>query len=152
MERKYFEDIKVGEIYQSPPYTVSRDEIVRFAREFDPQPFHLDDTAASASVFGGLTASGAHTVALQIKLIHTRQQQEARESAVLAVLGWDEVRFSTPVRPDDTLHLRTECIDARVSESKPDRGIVRTRLTLLNQKKEIVLTSIHTILVARRRD
>jgi acyl dehydratase len=100
-------------------------------------------------VFGGLTASGAHTVALQIKLVH---QSESREDAVLAVLGWDEVRFPKPVRPGDTLSLRNECIETRASESKPDRGIARMRVELLNQHGETVLTSIHTILVARRRD
>jgi acyl dehydratase len=73
MAPKYFDDLKVGEIRRGGSYTVSREEILQFAREFDPQPFHLDEAAANASVFGGLTASGAHTVALQIKLIHQRE-------------------------------------------------------------------------------
>jgi acyl dehydratase len=149
MAPKYFEDFKVGEILRGGPYTVSREEILQFAREFDPQPFHLDEAAANASVFGGLTASGAHTVALQIKLIH---QCESRDQAVLAALGWDEVRFPKPVRPGDTLSLCNECIETRASETKPDRGIARMRIELVNQKGETVLTSVHTILVARRRD
>jgi len=151
MARKYFEDFKVGEIRRSGPYAVSKEEIVRFAREFDPQPFHLDEAAARASVFGGLTASGAHTVALQLKLIHASHSDED-EAAVLAALGWDEVRFPNPVRPGDSLSLHKECIETRVSKGKPDRGIVRTRITVLNQNGEAVLTSIHTILVKRGTD
>ncbi len=152
MARKYFEDFEVGEVRRGGRHVVSKDEILRFAREFDPAPFHLDEAAANASVFGGLTASGAHTVALQIKLIHESHDKPDQQAVVLAALGWDDVRFLKPVRPGDTLSLHSECIETRASGSKHDRGIVRTRITILNQHEEPVLTSIHTILVARRRD
>ena len=149
MARRYFEDFNIGEVHRSGGYTVTQEEIVRFARAFDPQPFHIDESVAATSVFGGLTASGAHTVALQLKLIH--ESGAGKDDVVLAALGWDEVRFPNPVRPGDTLSLSIECMERRTSDSKPDRGIVKNRVTLENQKGETVLTSIHTILVARRR-
>ena len=148
VRRRYFQDFEIGEVHRSDPYAVSKEEILRFSGEFDPQPFHLDEDAANASVFGGLTASGAHTVALQLKLIHA--SGAGKDDAVLAALGWDEVRFPKPVSPGDALSLRIECVEARSSETKPDRGVVRDQVTLLNQNDEIVLTSIHTILVAKR--
>jgi len=144
--QRYLEDFEVGMVHSSGRYTVTQEEIVRFAGEFDPQPFHIDGEMAAASVFGGLTASGAHIVALQLKLIH--ESDLGRNDAVLAGLGWDEVRFPEPVRPGDTLSLTIECIGKRISESKPDRGIVKNLVTLKNQKGETVLKSIHTILVA----
>jgi acyl dehydratase len=150
VKKKYFEDFEVGDSNRKGSHTVTREEIIAFAQEFDPQPFHIDEAAANASVFGGLTAAGSHTVALQIKLIHSDRAEV--ESAVLAGMGWDEVRFPNPVRPGDTLSLLMECIDTRVSKSKPDRGIVRNKITVLNQNEDVVLESIHTILVARRRN
>jgi len=146
---KYLEEFEVGNKNRGGSYRVSKEEIIRFASDYDPQPFHLDEAAAEASVFGGLTACGSHTVALQIKLIHLRGGGRA-QGAVLAGLGWDEVRFAKPVRPDDVLTLESEVIESRPSESKSDRGIVRVRQTVLNQNEEAVLTSIHTILVAKR--
>jgi acyl dehydratase len=146
---RYFEDLEVGYKNRGGSYKVSKEEIIRFASEYDPQPFHLDEAAANASVFGGLIACGAHTVALHIKLIHLRDGGRS-EGAVLAGLGWDEVRFAKPVRPDDVLTSEGEVIESRPSESKPDRGIVRIRQTVLNQHEETVFTATHTILVAKR--
>lgn len=147
--QRYLEDFKIGMVDSSGPYTVTKEEIVRFAREFDPQPFHIDEKMAAASVFGGLTASGAHTVALQMRLIH--ESDLGMNDAVLAGMGWDEVRFLEPVRPGDTLFLTIECIDKRISDSNPGRGVVKNLIILKNQKEETVLKSIHTILVAARR-
>ena len=143
---KYFEDYVVGDYVQGGSYMVTKDEIVAFAREYDPQPFHIDEEAAKASVFGGLTASGFHTVAIQGKLIHALPDK----GAVIAGLGWDEVRFANPVHVGDTLTLHLVCIETRPSTSKPDRGVVRSSITLRNQRGEDVLTSIHSILVKRR--
>ena len=143
---KYFEDYIVGEPVQGGSHKVTKDEIVAFASEYDPQPFHIDEDAANASVFGGLTASGFHTVAIQGRLIHTFPEK----TAVIAALGWDEVRFVNPVRVGDTLTIHLVCIEKRPSTSKPDRGVVRTSVTLCNQRGEDVLTSIHSILVKRR--
>ncbi len=146
---KYYEDyeVGVGESFEHGAYLVSAEEIMAFARQYDPQPFHLDLDAAAASVFGGLTASGFHTVAIQGALMHSSPEADA---AVMAGLGWDEVRFSNPARVGDTLSVRFTCLEARPSGSKPDRGIVRNKVEVLNQDGQIVLSSVHNLLVGRR--
>ncbi len=144
---KQFEDYEVGESFEHGSYKVSAEEIMTFARQYDPQPFHLDLAAAATSVFGGLTASGFHTVAIQGALIHS---SPAAEAAVIAGLGWDEVRFSSPVRVGDTLSVRVTCLETRPSASKPDRGIVRSKVEVLNQDGQIVLSSVHNLLIGRR--
>lgn len=146
MPAKYFEDFRVGDKFTFGAYRVTREEIVAFATKWDPQPFHLDDAAAAASGFGALTASGAHVVAITVSLIVAREVRVA----VLAALGWDEVRFLAPVRPGDVLALSHECLETRESRSKPDRGIVKNRLVALNDRGEPVLSYVDTILVARR--
>ncbi len=143
---KYFEDFRVGDRSAFGAHPVSRDEIVELAARWDPQPFHVDEKAAAASTFGGLTASGAHLVAITVSLIVTRDEKVA----VIAALGWDEVRFLAPVRPGDVLSLAHECLEARASRSKPDRGVVRNRVTAVNDRGEPVLSYVDTILVARR--
>ncbi len=137
----------VGESFVHGAYVVKADEIMAFARQYDPQPFHLDLAAAAASVFGGLTASGFHTVAMQGALMHSSPEAGA---AILAGLGWDEVRFSNPVRVEDTLSVRSTCVETRPSESKPDRGIVRNKVELMNQEGQVVLSSVHNLLMRRR--
>ncbi len=137
----------VGESFEHGAYVVEAEEIMVFARQYDPQPFHLDLKAAAASVFGGLTASGFHTVAMQGALMHSSPEAGA---AILAGLGWDEVRFSNPVRVGDTLAVRSTCVETRPSESKPDRGIVRNKVELLNQDGQVVLSSVHNLLMRRR--
>ena len=144
---KYFEDYEVGESFEHGAYVVSAEEIMAFARQYDPQPFHLDLAAAAASVFGGLTASGFHTVAIQGALMHSSPEAGA---AVIAGLGWDEVRFSNPVRVGDTLSVRFTCLETRPSGSKPDRGIVRNKVEVLNQDGQTVLSSVHNLLMGRR--
>jgi acyl dehydratase len=130
---KYFEDYTVSESFEQGAYRVTADEIMAFARQYDPQPFHLDLEAAAASVFGGLTASGFHIVAIQGPLVHSSPEADA---AVMAGLGWDEVRFQNPARVGDTLSARFTCIEARPSASKPDRGIVRNNVEVLNQDRQ----------------
>jgi acyl dehydratase len=144
---RHFEDFEIGERQFVGSYRVSRDEIVEFARRFDPQPFHIDEEAARASIFGGLTASSCHTFAL-MSLIHHRQSAE--EIALVANLGAERLRFPAPLRPDDEISLESECLAKRVSKSRPEIGIVTTRSRLTNQRREIVMDMQTTFMVRRR--
>lgn len=149
---KYLEDIVVGESSEHGAYELSADEVMAFARQYDPQPFHLDPEVAEASVFGGLTASGFHLVAIQGALVDsaTRDSSGEPDIAAIAGLGLDEVRFTSPARVGDTLSLRLTCVEKRPSASKPDRGIVRFGIEILNQDRDVVLSSIQNVLVRRR--
>jgi acyl dehydratase len=144
----YFDDTEIGQLRTAGPYLVSSDEIIEFARKYDPQPFHTDEEAAARSVFAGLTASGAHTFAITISLLSRTKPHSLR---VVAGLGWDELRLPVPVRPGDELSLEVAIMEKRESKSNPDRGIVRNQMHLRNQKREAVLQCINTVLVARRR-
>ncbi|MBR0817338.1 MaoC/PaaZ C-terminal domain-containing protein [Bradyrhizobium liaoningense] len=143
----YFDEAEVGRLRTAGPYQVSKDEIIEFARKFDPQPFHVDEEAAARSVFAGLTASSAHTFAILISLLSKTQPFSLR---VLAGLGFDELRLPTPVRPGDELGLDVTILEKRETKSHPDRGVVRNQIHLRNQKREIVLQCIGTVLVACR--
>ena len=120
---------------------------MEFAREFDPQPFHLDRGAADKSVFRGLVASGWHTAAITMRLLVTSDLNLAGGAIGLGV---DEMRFPMPVRPGDVLRLELEIVDVRESRSKRDRGTVRLRYATRNQKDEIVFTQTATVLVPKR--
>jgi acyl dehydratase len=146
MSSLFFEEAEVGASRAAGPYVVSKDEIIEFARKFDPQPFHVDEEAAARSMFAGLTASGAHTFAIVISLL-SKTEPSLR---VLAGLGWDELRLPIPVRPGDELDLEVVVLERRESKSSPDRGIVRNQMRLRNQKRETVLQCVNTVLVARR--
>ena len=143
----YFEDFEIGQRITVREHVVLKDEVVAFAAKWDPQPFHVDEEAARASGFGGLVACSSHIMAICIRLLN---EEEVRAN-VLAGLGWDEVRFPNPVRPGDSLMLTVECVDTRESRSKPDRGIVRNRVTVRNQKDELVATFEDMIIVAKRK-
>ena len=149
---QYFEDIVVD----APPrestesYKVSAEEIKRFAAEFDPMPFHLDEEAAAQSAMGALCASGMHTIALALKLAHKMSQNTDHGRAVLAGLGWDEVRFTAPVFVDDELRVRAWVCDKRPSQSKADRGIVRTRIEIFKQDGTVVAHYTAASLIRRR--
>jgi acyl dehydratase len=142
----YFEDAEVGTTRKAGPYLVAKEEVIEFAKQYDPVPRHIDEEAAAHSIFGGLTASSAHTFSIFI-LLTTRLQPRLH---VLAGMGWDELRLPNPVRPGDELVLQTTLVEKRESKSKPDRGIVRNRIRLSNQKGEIVLQCISNGLIARR--
>ena len=116
---------------------MSRDEIVAFAREFDPQPFHLDEAAAARTIFGGLLASGWHTGSILMRLMW---DTFLRDAASLGSPGVDEIRWLQPVRPGDTLRARFTVVEAVPSRSKPDRGVVRSLSEVLNQRGEVVMT------------
>ncbi len=147
MIERYFEDLKVGDRFQSGPYEVTEKAINDFAREFDPQPFHLDRAAANKSVFRGLVASGWHTAAITMRLLVMSGLNIAGGAIGLGV---DELRFPKPVRPGDTLRLEIEIVDVRLSKSKPDRGTARIRYATRNQDDEVVFTQTATILVPKR--
>ena len=148
MTSGYFEDFEVGDSRKAGPYLVSKAEIIQFAKQYDPRPFHIDEEAATRSVFGGLSASAAHTFAIFIFLTDKGQPP----LRALAGLGFDELRLPNAVRPDDELDLNSSVLEKRESKSKSDRGIVRSRVLLRNQRHETVLECIGNILVARRPD
>jgi acyl dehydratase len=133
----WFEDFPVGMAVEIPGPTLTRESIVEFASRYDPQPFHVDEAAAKESDFGGLIASGWHTVSLAMRMICDAYLLDA---ASLGSPGVNQVRWLKPVRPGDTIRLRMSVLEARRSVSKPDRGTVLHRWEVLNQKDEIVLS------------
>jgi acyl dehydratase len=133
----YFEDFKVGETSEMGRRVVDRDEVIAFARDFDPQPFHIDEDAARASMFGGLIASGWHTVSMVMRMMCDSYLLQA---ASLGSPGVDHVKWLKPVRPGDTIRAVRTVLEARVSKSKPDVGIVKTRWDVYNQADEPVMT------------
>ena len=148
MTSGYFEDIEVGDSRKAGPYFVSKAEIIQFAKQYDPRPFHIDEEAAARSVFAGLSASAAHTFAIFISLTNKYQPP----FRALAGLGYDELRLPTAVRPGDDLYLEATTLEKRESKSKPDRGILRNQIHLRNQKGETVLQCIGSVFVAKRPD
>lgn len=146
LKSKYFEDYGVGDTASCGSYRVTAEDIISFASEWDPLPFHTDQQAAASSVFGGLVASGAHVLAIALRLINASDHNPA----ILGAIGWDEVRFIKPVRPGDRLSLALECLEARPSASKPDRGIVRQLFTLRDENGQVVFQFKDRILVARK--
>jgi len=143
----YFEDFTPGQQFHTPGVTLTEGEIIDFALRFDPQPFHLDVEAAKQTIFGGLIASGFHTMALTFRLY---AQTNALAAGSLGSPGLDEVRWLRPVRPGDTLRAVVEVVETRGSTSKPDRGIVAVKYTTRNQRGEPVLTMRANQLIRRR--
>lgn len=133
--RGAFEDIEVGQSRETAGRTVTREEIVAFAEEFDPQPFHIDEAAAKQSVFGGLCASGWHTASLMMRL----QMDAWKSDYSMGSPGFDKLRWLKPLRPGDTIHVRATCIDKTPSRSKADRGSARWKTEVVNQKGQVVL-------------
>lgn len=132
----WFEDFPVGMAVEIAGPTLTRESILEYARRYDPQPFHTDEAAAKQSIYGGLIASGWHTVSLVMRMICDAYLLEA---ASLGSPGVNEVRWLKPVRPGDAIRLRMTVIEARPSTSKPDRGTVLHRWEVFNQKDEVVL-------------
>src|SRR5580700_10690268 len=146
MERLYLDDLQVGQRFMSGTYLMEETRIKEFAAEFDPQPFHLDEAAAEASVFKGLAASGWHTAAVSMRLLVTGGLPFADG---LVGLG-GEIAWPRPTRPGDILRVESEIIGIAPSRSKPDRGIVTIRATTLNQHGEAVYLLTAKLLVLRR--
>ena len=144
---RYFEDFTPGEVIELGRRSITKDEIIAFAKEFDPQPFHLDEEAAKRSIFGGLLASGWHTAALTMRLLYDGL---VKDTMSLGSPGVDELRWLKPVRPGDTLSARLTVLECIPSRSKSDRGIVRSTIELVNQHGEVVVTSKGMSLFGRR--
>ena len=143
----YFEDLTPGRRFETAALRIDADQIKAYARQYDPQPFHLDEAAAKASLFGGLAASGWHTASLMMRLI---VDGPFRPAGGVIGAGIDDFRWPRPVRPGDSLRVVSEVIEARPSGSRPTIGIVRVRHTTLNQNDEPVLDSIANHVVQRR--
>ncbi|MFL5346141.1 MAG: MaoC family dehydratase [Hyalangium sp.] len=144
---RYLEDFQPGEVISLGSYVVPREEILAFARQFDPQPFHVDDEAARRSIFGGLIASGWHTASICHRLL---VEGLLKNTASMGSPGLDELRWLLPVRPGDELSVRLEVLACTPSRSKPDRGALKSRLEARNQKGEVVMTEVATVLFSRR--
>ena len=146
MSNRYFDDLKVGDRFKSDLFEVKEKQIIDFARDFDPQIFHLEPARGEQALFKGLIASGWHTAAITMRLFV--QTLSFAEGAI--GLGVDELRWPNPVRPGDTLTVETEIIDLRLSRSKPNYGIIRLRNMTTNQRGEIVQTMTANAMVPRR--
>ncbi|MHB1219659.1 MAG: MaoC family dehydratase [Alphaproteobacteria bacterium] len=144
----YLEDFAPGQIYRSGSVTVDVASIKRYAAEYDPQPFHLDEAAADASFFRGLSASGWHTASLTMRLL---VDGELRPAGGIVGAGLDEFRWPRPVRPGDVLRAECEVLEVRPSKSRPDQGLVKIRVTTLNQNGEAVLVMVPNLVVPRRK-
>ena len=148
MSGRFLEDYAVGEVLKpTRRLRVERDAIIAFAKEFDPQPFHLDEEAGRKSIFRGLVASGWHTAAMTMRLV---ADSEYRPAGGSIGLGFDSLRWPLPVRPGDELHIETEVLEVRTSKSRPDSGLVKLRTQTINQNGEVVQELIGTALVPRR--
>ena len=148
MSEKYFEDFRVGEKFHTKEKTLSAEEIIEFARLYDPQPFHVDEKAAAESPFGGIIASGFHTIGTSFRLFI--------DTGIIGTTGMgspgmDSIRWMKPVRPGDTLRVEAEVIETRASRSEPGRGIVLMEFRTFNQENELVL-SMRSVSLVRRRD
>jgi acyl dehydratase len=144
---RYLDDFAVGQVFRSGSICVDASRIKSFAAEFDPQPFHLDPEAATQTYFRGLAASGWHTAALTMRLL---VGSELKPAGGIIGLGFEEFRWPRPVRPGDELHLQTEVLEVRPSQSRPEQGLIKIRMTTLNQAGEAVQILVGTLLVRRR--
>jgi acyl dehydratase len=145
---EYFEDIQVGAARESvDDYELTAEEIIEFCGKWDPLPFHIDERAAAATPVGKLFTSAIHTVAIAVRLGH---KLSTEPTATEIGLGWDEVRFRAPACAGDRLRVRGEIVEARPSSSKPGLGIIRSRLTLTNQRGETVISFLAAAMVRRR--
>jgi acyl dehydratase len=146
MKEHYFDDLKVGDRFQSEPLQVTEKQLIEFAHKFDPQMFHLSRQAAERTIFKGLIASGWHTAAMTMRLfVRTLNFAEGAIG-----LGVDELRWPNVVRPGDVLTVETAIVDLRPSRSRPAYGIIRLRNVTTNQRGEVVQTMLASAMVPRR--
>jgi acyl dehydratase len=141
----YFEDVPVGQAREFGEYHVGKSEIVEFAEQYDPQAFHTDEAAAAESLFGGLVASGWHTAAMTMRMIVDNMPSESASSGAIGV---DDLRWKKPVRPGDTLHVRSEVVDKEPWRGQ--YGLVHSGTTVYNQDDEEVMSFVGKILYERR--
>jgi acyl dehydratase len=140
----FFEDFAVGQRFETESIAVTEAEIVAFARQFDPQYFHLDPAAAAKSAFGGLVASGLHTLSLTMRLFF---ELNLWERAIIGSPGLEHVRWLMPLRPGDTIRSTVEISAVKRSRSKPDRGVISTAHRTINQHDQVIftLTCLHLV-------
>lgn len=143
----YLEDIAVGQTFGTGRLTVSAEEIIGFARAYDPQPFHTDAEAAKGTFFGGLAASGWHTAALTMRLLVGGEMAPA--NGIIGA-GFEALNWPRPVRPGDTLRVVSEVLELRRSRSRPMQGVMKLRCRTLNQNDEVVQESIGNLIVVAR--
>jgi acyl dehydratase len=147
-EERFFEDYVAGSVYEFGTVKVEENEIIEFARRYDPQPFHTDPVAARATQFGGVIASGWHTAGMAMKLL---VENYIPHGSSLGSPGVDELRWHSPVRAGDILSVRVTIVETKPSESKPDRGLLRSFVEVLNQRRAVV-TSWRGMAVLLRRN
>ena len=144
---RYLEDFVAGQTFSSGRARITAEEIQAFAAKFDPQPFHLSESAAKQSFFRGLAASGWHTAAITMRLL---VESDLKPAGGVIGAGFDEFRWPRPVRPGDELHIECEVLEVRSSRSLPDSGFIKLRTTTLNQDNDPVQIQISNLLVLRR--
>lgn len=142
-----FEDFVPGTVTTYGRHVVTREEIVSFATQFDPQPMHLDEAAAAQSILGGLSASGWHSCGIMMRMMVDNMLGHARG---MGSPGIDELRWLRPVRPGDVLSVRQTVLEARPSAKKADRGYVKFRFELITETGDVVLDETNSIIFARR--
>jgi acyl dehydratase len=147
MTKQYLEDFAVGQTFGSGRVRVDKERIKRFAAEFDPQPFHLDEDAARDTIFRGLAASGWHTAALTMRLV---VEGELNPVGGIVGAGFEELRWPLPVRPGDELRVESEVLEVRPSKSRPQQGLIKVRTTTLNQNGDAVQVFVANLIVPRR--
>jgi acyl dehydratase len=147
MPKRSWEDFKTGDVAVYGPRTVTREEIVAFAAEFDLQPMHMDEAAASATLLGGLAASGWHGCALMMRMI---ADGFLLDSTSMGSPGIEEVRWLRPLRPGTTLRLRVTVLDSRASKSRPEMGLTRMRYDLLDATDAVITSMTSTMMFGRR--
>ena len=145
---KYFEDLEVGAKHSFGNYQVTRDEVIEFAKKYDPQSFHLDDEAAAKTYFGKISASGWHTCAMTMRMMV--DDMTGKKFASLGSPGVDEIRWIRPVYPGDTLRCESELIEKRQSGSKPEMGSYRSKVAIINQEDQPVMTMVTIALIRVR--
>jgi acyl dehydratase len=146
-EERFFEDYVAGSVYEFGSVQVEEHEIIEFARRYDPQPFHTDPVAARTTQFGGVIASGWHTAGMAMKLL---VESYIPRGSGLGSPGVDELRWHNPVRPGDILSVRVTIMETKPSQSKPDRGLLRSFVEVLNQRGEVVTSWRGMVVLLRR--
>jgi acyl dehydratase len=147
MTKRYLEDFAVGQTFGSGRVRVDEERIKRYAAEFDPQPFHLDEDAARDTIFRGLVASGGYTAALTMRLV---VESDLKPAGGIVAAGVDELRWPLPVRPGDELQVESEVLEVRPSQSRRNRGMIKVRTTTLNQNGKAVQVFVANLIVLRR--
>jgi acyl dehydratase len=147
MTGRYLEDFAIGQTFCSGRQLIDKERIKTFGAEFDPQPFHVDEEAARGTIFGGLAASGWHTAAVTMRLL---VDSDIKPVGGIVGAGFEEFRWTRPVRPGDELRVESEILEIRPSKSRTDQGLIKVRTTTLNQNDEAVQVTVGSLVVPRR--